>query len=126
LEEIAGKLYNNPALKGRLYELSVKSEAIYQKGYNIYHDSLKYKSLTAEVDLFERGLLFEASVNTKKGNEFWVDKVSQDEELIRVLTDKPCAWDFNNVYYRIGYPKALLMLSNGTIYDLEPRKVRLS
>ena len=123
LEEIAGKLYTNSGLKGRLYELAIKSEAVCQKGYDSFHASFKYKSLTMEIDLFERNLLLEAAISKKKERQFWVNEVLADSELIRVLTDEPDVWRFDNTFYRIGYPKALLMVSNGTIHDLESRKV---
>ena len=52
-----------------------------------------------------------------------MDKILVDYELIRVLTDEPGKYEFNDVYYRIGYPKALLMLSNGSVFKLESKKV---
>jgi len=123
LENIAGRYYTGPGLRGRLYELAVKSESVYRKGYDLYHDSLKYSSLGIEVDLHERGLLLEAATGHKTEKEHSVDKVLRDHELIRVLTDIPGIWKDNGVYYRIGYPKALLMVSDGDIYNLEARKV---
>jgi len=123
LERIAGELYTNAGLRGCLYELAVKSESVCRKGYDLFHDSRKYKSPTVEIDLFERGLLFEATVRHKKDKEFWVDKVLEDHELIRVLTDMPGVWKDEGAFFRIGYPKALLMVSNGTIRSLEARKV---
>jgi len=122
LEDSAGRLYTNPGLRGCLYELVIKSESVYRKGYDLYHDSLKYKTLNIEIDLYDRGLLFEATIRHKNDDEFWVDKVLMDHELIRVLTDIPGVWKDNGVFYRIGYPKALLMVSNGTIRNLEARK----
>ena len=111
-------------MRGCLYELAVKSESVYRKGYELFHDSRKYKTWAAEIDLYERGLLFEAAVGEKADDEFWVDKVLEDHELIRVLTSKPGIWDDNGVFYKIGYPKALLMLSSGEIYKLKPRKIQ--
>jgi hypothetical protein len=42
--------------------------------------------------------------------------------MTRVLTDEPGVWEDNGIYYRIGYPKALLEMSNGRIFKLEARK----
>ena len=123
LEDIAGELYTNVSLRGRLYELAVKSESVYAKGYDLYHDSRKYKVGVTEIDLYDRGLLFEAAVGSKDNDEFSVDKVLEEHELIRVVTDIPGTWKFNEIFYKIGYPKALLMISNKTIRNLEPRKV---
>ena len=123
LEEIAGRLYTNISLRGRIYELAVKSESVYAKGYDLYHDSRKYKVGVTEIDLYDRGLLFEAAVGDKDNEDYSVDKVLEDHELIRVVTDKPGIWRFNEIFYKIGYPKALLMVSNNTIRNLEPRKV---
>jgi hypothetical protein len=44
-------------------------------------------------------------------------------QKIRVLTDEPGAWEDNGIFHRIGYPKALLMMSNGSLFKLEARKV---
>jgi len=124
LEEIASNHYTNPCLRGMLYELAVKSESVQQKGYDLYHDSRKYLLPPIEVDLWEDWLLLEASVSHKEQKAHSVDKVLADYELVRVLTDEPGTWRDNGVFYRIGYPKALLMISNGTIRNLEARKVK--
>ena len=125
LEGLAGKIYESEHLRGLLYELAVKSESVYQKGYDIYHGSHKYKTVAAEVDLWERGLFLEATITHKTQQDHYVDKVLRGHELIRVLTDDPkeCAWNDNGIFYRIGYPRALLMISNGSIRNLEARKV---
>jgi hypothetical protein len=120
LEDIVGILCSDKGLYGMIYELTVKSEAIYSKGYDIYHDSHKYNDGLVEVDLYSKGLLFEASVAHKKNNEHSVDKVLLGHPLVRVVTDEPGIFKDEGNFYRIGYPKALLMLSNGTIYNLEP------
>jgi hypothetical protein len=123
LEDIADKLCDNPGIFGTLYELTVKSESVYNKGYNIYHSSHKYSLLPVEVDLWENGLLLEATIRHKTDKEHNIDKVLTDYELLRILTDNTGKFYFNGIFYRIGYPKALLMLSNGTIYNLKKRKV---
>jgi len=125
LEELAGKLFESEQLRGLLYGLTVKSESVYQKGYDIYHGSHKYKTATAEVHLWERSLFLEATITHKSQQDHYVDKVLREHELIRILTDDPneCECNDNGIFYRIGYPKALLMVSNGSIRNLEVRKV---
>jgi hypothetical protein len=49
-----------------------------------------------------------------------VNKFLRERELIRVVTDLPDVWKEEDGYYRIGYPKALLMLANRTIFALQP------
>jgi hypothetical protein len=124
LEFIAGKESDQPHLAGELYELAVKSEFVQKQGYDKYHISGKYRLGVTEVDLWKKNLLLEATVRHKKQAEHSVDKILLDYELVRVLTDEPGMWEDDGIYYRIGYPKALLMLSNGSISKLEPRKVK--
>jgi len=121
LEDIAGKLCEK-TVYGQLYELTVKCEDLYKDGYDRMHRSYKYKLGTVEVDLWRRNLLFEATVRDKDYDEHYVDKVAVDYQVIRILTRKSGPVRFNGVYYRIGYPKALLMLSNGAIYGLKAAK----
>jgi len=123
LEFIADKEFDNPSLYGKLYELAVKSEFVQYKKYDIYHESCKFKSAVSEIDLCAQGLLLEATIKHKKRREFFVNDVLVDRELIRVLTDECGIWKFNETFYRIGYPKALLMISNGTIFNLQATKV---
>jgi len=117
LEDMAGRLCAGSVF-GMLYELTVKSESVYGNGYDCMHYSYKYRLGDIEVDLRHRGLLLEAATGHKKNKEHSVDKVMVGHEMIRVLTDEPGVWKEYGAYYRIGYPKALLMLSNGTIYGL--------
>jgi hypothetical protein len=116
-----------------IFELAVKSESIYKSDYFLSFFSYKYKQMTTErafqeVDLLmygnskRNGLLLESTVSHKKSTEHSVNKVLPDHNLIRVLTDEPGIFKDEGDFYRIGYPKALLMLSNGTIYDLEPKR----
>ena len=121
LEDIAGKLCTG-SVYGRLYELTVKSELIYKNGYDTEHFSYKYAENPIEVDLWQNNLLLEATVRHKSDREHSVDKVALNYKVIRILTDEAGEYSFNGTYYRIGYPKALLMLSNSDIFDLESRK----
>jgi len=123
LEDIAGKLCNERSIFGQLYELSIKCEVIYKNGYDRMHYSYKYKIRDIEVDLWQNNLLLEASISNKDTNSHSVDKVLADYQVIRVLTDYAGKFSFNGVYYVIGYPKALLMISNGTIFYLQDTKV---
>jgi len=123
LEFIADREFDNPSLFGKLYELAVKSEYVQLKKYDIYHESCKFKSDVAEIDLCAQGLLLEATIKHKSRREFFVNDVLVDRELIRVLTDVCGVWKFNETFYRIGYPKALLMISNGTIFELRATKI---
>ena len=123
LEFIANREFDNLSLRGKLYELAVKSEYIQRIGYDIYHVSGKYRLGVIEVDLWQKGLLLEAAISSKRQNKHAVDKVLKSHELIRVLADEPGTWKFNETYYRIGYPKALLMISNGSIFKLQAVKV---
>lgn len=123
LESIASELYTNEGLKGSLYELAVKSEDLRRNGYDIWHRSTKYKSPRAEIDLWHWNLLLEATTTHKKDGEHSVDKVLKNHQLTRVLADKEGAWEDTGTFYRIGYPKALLMISNNTIRNLEARKI---
>ena len=120
-EFITEKFYDNEGLSGELYELSLKCEAVQRKGYEGYHTSRKYRLGPIEVDLWEKHLLLEATIGDKHGNDFYVNKIMEAHPLIRVLTNNPekCDWDDTRGYYRIGYPKALLMISNGRMYNLK-------
>jgi hypothetical protein len=75
-----------------------------------------------QVDLVDGDLLFEATVEHKEDTPetaaYMVDKVMKREQMIRVLTDVPGTLADNGTFYRIGYPRALLMLSNRSIYNL--------
>ena len=122
LENIADKLCDANVF-GELYELTVKSEDVYKSGYDRMHHSYKYKLGVREVDLWHHNLLFEATIRDKSQDEYSVDKVILDYQVIRVLTRKTDSYKYNGTYYRIGYPRALFMLSNNTIYDLKATKV---
>ena len=121
LEDIAGKLCTG-AIFRQLYELTVKCEAVFKNGYDRMHCSYKYKFGDTEVDLWDKNLLFEAAIRHKTDKEHSVDKVAADYQVIRVLTDETGTYGFNGIFYRIGYPKALLMLSNGSLFSLTAAK----
>ena len=119
IEDIAEKLCTGSVF-GELYELTVKSESVYKNGYDRMHRSFKYKADEIEVDLWQHNLLFEATIRDKGYEEHSVDKVAIDYPVIRILTCKSKSYKFNGIFYHIWYPIALLMLSNDTIFDLNP------
>ena len=133
LEDIVGKFCSNRHLYGELYELTVKSESIYNKYQDFGYTSYKYYDQrfgnTLSVDLYvpgqwsSKGLLLEAALGTKRGRDHSVVKILKDRKLIRVLTDACGKWEFKSKYYRIGYPQALLLVSNNKIYDLDATDV---
>ena len=129
IEIIAGEVASNPVLRGRLLELAVKSESIYKYGFKLYPVSYFYRDVASnkEVDLLDDCLFLETTIETKVDKPdkpaYLVDKVLKDKSLVRVITDVPEVWSFDGVFYRIGYPLALLMLSNGSIYNLNKTTV---
>ena len=129
LEGIVGEVYTMKPLSGQLYELAVKSEAVYKDSSYLSHTSYKYTTADTRVDLVmysstvRNGLLLEASVGYKPSDKQYIDTIFPTAAFIRVLTDEPGVFEFNDVFYRIGYPKALLMISNGSIFNLETSKV---
>ena len=122
LEIMANIVCGNNDLLGLMFELAMKSEIIYKDGYMMYHYTYKYSYALREVDINYRNLLIECSLRHKKGDERSVDKVFKNIELIRVLTDKPGVFEKRDNYYLIGFPQALLMLSNNSIFDLSATK----
>jgi hypothetical protein len=128
LENIVGEKYTMKSLSGQLFELAVKSEAVYGESSYLSHTSYKYTTADARVDLviystsLQNGLLLEASGGYKTDEKHYVDKIFPNAAFIRIVTDEPGVFEFNDVFYRIGYPKALLMISNDSIYGLESSK----
>ena len=126
IEDIVGKFVANPSLYGRLYELTIKTESVCRHGFRLFPCSYFYKhDITGkEIDLYDHPLLLEATVETKTNENghlaFIVDSVLERQPLIRVLTDVPDVNMKMSNYWRLGYPLALLKLSNGTIFDLDP------
>jgi len=118
LEIMANIICVNNDLLGLLFELAMKSEIIYKDGYMMYHYTYKYTHALREVDINYRNLLIEYSIRHKKSDDRGVDKVFPETELIRVLTDKPGVFEERDNYYLIGFPQALLMLSNNSIFEL--------
>jgi len=129
IENITGKLYSNSALKGRLYELAVKSESVCTPEFRLSLCSYYYRDIESnkQVDLVDGDLLLEATIECKvdepNASAYMVDKVLKREQMIRVLTDVPGTWEDNGIFYRIGYPQALLMLSNRSILNLNKTKI---
>jgi len=129
---------------GDLYELAVKAEDIYRQGYAYIHSSYKYDESNVlsqsvnEVDLIayeadcnngwaparDGKLLFEATINRKapaggKGQtKHNLKKAYPNQLFTRVVTDMEFT-EKRSCYHMIAYPKALLMLSNGSIFNLE-------
>ena len=128
LEVIADKLSTSRTFKGQLYELAVKTALIGKDEFYCVFSSYKYLDpITAKgIDLYVPGqwnkspLLFEATITHKEDESHNVTKFLKEREIIRVVTDLPDVWEQNETYYRIGYPKALLMLSNDSIFGLWP------
>jgi len=117
LESIADKLCASNALYGELYELTMKSESVYKQGYSIFHTSYKYKRGDMEVDLVEfgisQGLLIELTISHKQNKDHYADKVYRGKPFKRILTDVEGVYEKDGDVMRIGYPKALLMMSEG-------------
>jgi len=130
LEVIADKLSTSRAFKGHLYELAVKSEALEKDTFYSVMYSYKYSDLISAkgVDLYVPGewdkppLFLEATITHKNEGDHNVTKFLKERYIIRVVTDLPGVWEEKDGYYRIGYPKALLMLANGTIFNLQPSR----
>ena len=131
LEIIAERESSNPAFKGHLYELAVKSEVLEKDTFYSFMCSYKYSDIITSkgVDLYvpstwnRPSLFLEATVHHKEDEYHNVAKFLRERELIRVITDVYGTWEEEVEYYRIGYPKALLMLSNKTIFNLKPSKL---
>jgi len=129
LENIVGEKFTMKSLSGQLFELAVKSEAVYNESSYLSHTSYKYSTAEARVDLImygssiKNGLLLEASTGYKTDEKHYIDKIFLTADFVRVLTDEPGVYEFNDIFYRIGYPKALFMISKGSIFSLETRKL---
>jgi len=131
LEVIADKLSTSRTFKGHLYELAVKSETLEKDVFYSVMCSYKHSDpITSRgIDLYVPGqwdkppLLFEATITHKEDEDHNVTKFLKERDIIRIVTDLPDVWKEENGYYRIGYPKALLMLSNGSIFALRPSRI---
>lgn len=123
MEFVADRLITQ--MSGDLYELTVKSENVYSRDFCSVHYSFKFTkesddNINQDIDLIEYNpgpLLLECSIGSKQKHHLKL--VYPDSEWIRVLTDIPGLHEQREYYYRIGYPKALLMLSNRSIYELD-------
>jgi hypothetical protein len=127
IEDIVGILCSNPALYGELYELAVKSEEIYRRGYEKIHYSYKFVDTEiGEVDLMtcsditKPPLFLEATITHKRTTDCSVNQVFRDREAYRILTDLPgvSREAGNGTLYRLGYPEVLLMLSSDKEFDI--------
>jgi len=112
LEIIADKLSER-----QLYKLAIKT--VIMECSTLLH-SYKYSDADTDegVDLYvpntwDKPPLF-------LGANHNVNKFLKEREFIRVVTDLPDVWKEEDGYYLIGYPKALLMLANRTIFALQP------
>jgi hypothetical protein len=130
LEIIAERESTNSAFKGHLYELAVKSEMLEKDPFYSIMCSYKYSDVITSkgVDLYVPGtwnrpsLFLEATIHHKENEYHNVTKFLRERDIIRVVTDLPGVWEEEGGYYRIGFPKALLMLSNKTIFNLQPSR----
>ena len=117
LESIADRLCESDSLYGELYELTMKTESVYRQGYSMFHNSYKYKRGNMEVDLVEfgisHGLLAELTISHKKNKDHYLDKIFKGKPFQRILTDVEGVFHKDGEVMRIGYPKALLMMSDG-------------
>jgi len=128
LEIVADKLSERGTFKGQLYELAIKTVIMEKISCSTPLHSYKYSDADTDegVDLFVPGtwdrppLFLEATISHKKKVNHNVNKFLREREFIRVVTDLPEVWKEEDGYYRIGYPKALLMLANRTIFKLQP------
>ena len=124
IENFTDKFVESRALYGELYKLTMKSEHVYGQGYSAYHATYKYVDGVIEVDLVNiDGLLIhyvmEITISHKKNKDHNTDYPYRGKSLKRILTDREGVFETDGNIRRIGYPKALLMVSNKTIYDLE-------
>jgi len=122
MEDVVGRVFDNPSLYGDIYELAVKSELIYSSTRVSDHYTYKYVKGNVHVDCCDGTLLLEATVTDKQPVEYNVQNVLQDCNMIRVVTGKTSDSSINKTdkpYYYIHYPTALLMLSNRKIRSLE-------
>jgi len=127
LENFADKLIDNNALYGEIYELTMKSEHVYKQGYQRNHHSFKYVRDDIEVDLVDfggvdSGYLMEITITHKSNKEHNLMIPYPDKQMLRVLTDSEGMMEKDGEVNRIGYPKALLMMSNecGFTEDQQP------
>jgi hypothetical protein len=120
IEVVADTLIESPSLLGRLVELSIKSEAVYQTGYLKYPPVYKYNSHGVEVDVLVGQLAIECAIGHKTGRQHSVDKIFPEKKLIRILTGKQGQYEKREHHYLIGYPKALFLLSVGLLAGLAP------
>lgn len=125
MENIVQQLCEEQGLYGELYELAMKSEYVCLKGYSRCHCAFKYKEDDIEVDMVDfcsakgHGCDFamKLSITHKKNSEHHLLDIYKNSNIRRILTDKQGVWERDGEIIRIGYPKALLMLSNNRDYS---------
>ena len=135
VERIVDELVHYPRIAGKLFELTFKSEALYKDGFKLHHTSRKYqtsdpltKNVTAEVDLIVTNssnmpnTIVELTTDASTKTKHHLMEVFPDIEVRRILTDTPGTYQKDNkAFWRIGYPKALLMASDDNYYpELHP------
>jgi len=125
LELVADRLIKseeNNALLGDLFELAMKAETVYQRGFQEYHIAYKYSKNLKEVDIIHKNLIIECSVGYKENNEHHVDEIYPEQSVIRIVTHGVGKYDSKRKeslrYHRIEFPEALLLLSDKSVYDL--------
>ena len=122
IENYADTLIESKALYGELYELAMKSEHVYKQGYRRNHKSFKYVRDDTEVDLVDfgeagTGCIIETTISNKSNSEHNLMIPYPDKLLRRILTDIEGVLAKDGGIKRVGYPKALLMMSNNRDYS---------
>jgi len=132
LENTMGRGSNYDNWKGNLYELTVKTESIFQWFQRNKYKSYKFHQVgleeTQAVDLYlaptpsRKGLLLECSVANKSESDYWVHKVfPARNDLVRIVTSagKTEMKGEGIVYFKMNHMEAVHKMSNGTILDIE-------
>ena len=127
LESIADQMAS-AELIGDLYELAIKAEDVRAQGFRSWHRSYKLRQYGTEIDLYTWGnnsenepigLLLEATLRRKSKEDTSIHSIKDVGKCVRVLTDIEGTYCKDNNFYRIGYPLALYMLSNGSLFNLD-------
>jgi predicted AAA+ superfamily ATPase len=122
IENFADKLIESNALYGELYELTMKSEHVFKQDYKRNHISFKYVRGDIEVDLVDFGeeniaCIMEMTITHKSNNEHNLMIPYPNKSIRRILTDSEGVLKKAGNIKRVGYPKALLMMSNSRDYS---------
>lgn len=133
LENTVGRGSNYDNWKGNLYELTIKTESVFQwfprnkyKSYKFHHVGFEE---THAVDLYlaptpsRKGLLLECSIANKSESDYWVHRIFPTRtDLIRIVTGagKTVQKSIDDiVYFKMNHMEAVHRMSNGTILDIE-------